>query len=73
MCRLRMSGLTCSREPSSRHKEGHQSAFGPQEGRGAELVTGAELEKSSIACTQLVSTLRRNCNGGEMTQRLEEE
>lgn len=52
-----MSGLTCSREPNSKHREGHQSAFGPVEGRGVV----AELEGSSTACTHPVNTRRRNC------------
>lgn len=54
-----MSGLTCSREPSSKHSEGHHSALGPLEGSGAELVG------SSIAWTQPVSTRRRNWNRGQ--------
>lgn len=59
-CRRKMSGLTCSREPSSRHSEGHQSALGPLEGNGGDPGPEAELEGSSIACTQPVSTRRRN-------------
>lgn len=54
-----MSGLTCSREPSSKHSEGHHSALGPLEG------SGVELEGSSIAWTQPVSTRRRNWNRGQ--------